>query len=83
VNAKKAGVLACAGISAMLLWPATASAQHGHPGPAHGPVVVHGGYYAPYYYRPYLYPYYYNPFYFGFGAFWGGFYTGWGWGGWG
>jgi len=72
----KARVLACAGISAMLLCPATASAQHGHPAPAHGPVAVHGGYY----YRPYFYPYYYNPFYFGLGAFWGGFYAGWGWG---
>jgi len=73
VISRKARVLACAGISAVLCSPAPASAQH-----VHGAVVVHGGYYAPYYYRPYFYPYYYSPFYFGLG--WGGFYGGWGWG---
>ena len=66
-------VLACAGLSAMLLWPANASAQYGHPGPAHGHVVVGGGFYYPYYYRPYVYPFY-SPFYFGFGAFYSSFY---------
>jgi hypothetical protein len=64
----KTRVLACAGMSAMLLWPASASAQHGHPGPAHGHVVVSAGFYYPYYYHPYVYPFY-SPFYFGFGAF--------------
>ncbi len=72
---KKAGVLVCAGVSAILLRPATASAQHAHVA-VQGSVVVHGGFYSPYYYRPYLYPYY-SPFYFGIGAFWGGFYSGW------
>lgn len=72
----KAGVLACAGLSALLLRPATASAQHAHV-VVHGGVAVHGGFYSPYYYRPYIYPYYYSPFYFGIGAFWGGFYAGW------
>ncbi len=73
---KKAGVLACAGLSAILLRPATASAQHAHV-VVHGGVAVHGGFYYPYYYRPYFYPYY-SPFYFGIGAFWGGFYAGYG-----
>jgi hypothetical protein len=65
---RKTRVLACAGISAMLLWPASASAQYGHPGPAHVHVGVSAGFYYPYYYRPYFYPFY-APFYFGFGAF--------------
>ena len=69
----KARVLAYAGISAILLCPATASAQHGHPAPVHGHVVVGGGFYYPYY-RPFYYPYFYSPFYFGFGAFYSGFY---------
>jgi hypothetical protein len=70
---RKTRVLACAGISAMLLWPASASAQYGHPGPAHGHVVVSAGFYYPYYYHPYFSPFY-SPFYFGFGAFYNSFY---------
>src|SRR5215471_7023957 len=72
----KVRVLACAGVSAMLLAPATVSAQ-----PVHGHAVVRGGGYYPYYrpfypyyYRPFVYPYFYSPFYFGFGAFYNSFY---------
>lgn len=64
----KARVLALAGISALLLWPASASAQRVRPAPVRGRVVVTSGFYRPYYYRPFFYPYY-SPFYFGFGAF--------------
>jgi hypothetical protein len=74
VSPKKPRVLAYAGIAAMLLAPATASAQHVHPAPGHGHVVVGGGFYYPYYYHPYFYPYFYSPFYFGFGAFYNSFY---------
>src|SRR5215831_19082652 len=67
----KVRVLACAGVSAMLLAPTTASAQYRAPYHGH---VVHGGFYYPYYYRPFVYPYFYSPFYFGFGAFYNSFY---------
>jgi hypothetical protein len=78
-------ILCAVVITALLIAPAAASAQHrAVPRPATRPVYghggpYHGGYYRPYYgyYRPYYYaPYYYPPF--GFYGGYGGWYSGFG-----
>jgi len=56
VRPNRAVLMVCASLSAIMLWPARASAQHTH-------VFVSAGFYAspPYFYSPFYYPY------FGFG----------------